>query len=103
MIKIIVFCDPLSVESVAVRAFNKTEQLALNQLAELSREGLVSVSRRQLADAEGADGVSTTPNRKKSVDRAVSSPLAASILLETESGVSLSQDNTPASNDNFCQ
>ena len=97
------FCDPLSVESVKqLRAFNKTEQLVLNQLAELSREGLVS-QKTSIADAlEGADGVSNDPvNRKKSVDRAVSSLLAASILLETESGVSLSQDNTPASNDNF--
>ena len=75
----------------------------LNQLAELSREGLVSVSRRQLSDAlEGADGVSNAPvNRKTSVDRAVSSCLAASILLETDSGVSLPQDNIRISNDNF--
>jgi hypothetical protein len=102
--KLLPFCDPLSVESVKqFRVFNKTEQLVLNQLAELSREGLVSVSRRQLSDAlEGADGVSNAPvNRKKSVDRAVSSLLSASILLETDSGVSLPQDNIRISNDNF--
>ena len=98
------FCDPLSADSVKqVRTLSVVERLVISQLDELEQEGMLSLSRRQLADAlEGSEGVSSdSANREKAVDRAVSSLLANKLISEGIGGVSLLKNDVFERNVDF--